>query len=227
MVSDRKDKLTPADIIVPPLLAIYPNSKLPTILRSSSLSLLSTCAEVDHLALVPWMRELVDAALDLVQIESVASSPFRPAPVPVEATARPRIVLIEDEEEEDAEERRQVEATPRIVDNEPTDVGDSKHPALRRSAIVFLGLLVASLIESRVEGDSERDTPGIKITAAMPERTRARGDVPGIGKSGMERIRTVLGYVGATDVDEVVRAQAVEVVALVGRLGEVSIGVVW
>ncbi|TXT03818.1 hypothetical protein VHUM_04339 [Vanrija humicola] len=209
-----------AGIVVPVLLSTFANAKLPVILRTSALSLLSTCAEVDHLALLPWADELASAAVDLVQIESVASSPFRP-----ETAAQPeptrKVVLIDDEE---PEEEAPKETGPRIVDDEPT-AQDSKHPALRRAAVVFLGLLVASLIEAAGEGDAAAAAPGefqLRLpnsgSSITPARAAPRPSPPSLAEPVLERAGTVLRYVAHTDDDEVVRGQASEVVALVERL---------
>lgn len=204
---------------------MFPDTSLPTILRTSSLSLLSTCAEVDHLALLPWANELTSAAIDLVQIESVVSSPFRPEAVKEEepvAPARPKIVLVDDDEPEEEVAKEQ---TPRIVDEEPT-AQDSKHPALRRAAVVFLGLLTASLIEA---ASPEQPPASDEFKLRLPNsssqlqtrQSHARCTVT-LQTPVLDRAANVLGYVAATDVDEVVRGQAGEVVALVQRLKSVQ-----
>jgi hypothetical protein len=144
---------------VPTLSTMFPNDKLPTVLRASSMSLLSTCAEMDHLALLPWSEHLIAGTIDLVQIESVASSPFRP---PRDETAAPepkrKVVLVDDEEPE--AEPREAESAPRTVDVEPTRVGDSKHPALRRAALVFLGFMFAHRGEGGRDRARRRGDPG-------------------------------------------------------------------
>ncbi|KAL1405390.1 hypothetical protein Q8F55_009021 [Vanrija albida] len=210
-----------AGIVVPVLLSTFANAKLPTILRTSALSLLSTCAEVDHLALLPWADELASAAVDLVQIESVASSPFGPEPAAQPQPTR-KVVLIDDDE---PEEEAPKETGPRIVDDEPT-AQDSKHPALRRAAVVFLGLLVASLIEAAGEGGEEAGSGEFQFR--MPNApvaiAPARQPAPTLAEPVLERAGTVLRYVAHTDDDEVVRGQASEVVALVDRLRVVRLG---
>ncbi|KAL7421953.1 hypothetical protein Q5752_003725 [Cryptotrichosporon argae] len=191
-----------AQLIVPPLAAIFPDQARETVLRTSALSLLTTLAEVSPLALRSWSANLFGAAVDLVQIETVVNSPFRPAP----PTARKKVVLVDDEEEPDD--------APRTVDGEPTE-RDSKHPALRRAAVVFLGVLVAGLLEDDVgpgdgDGGFVMRLPG--QAAARPARHSA------VEPKDVVRARTVLAYVAKTDKDEVVRAQAGEVGTLLGRL---------
>lgn len=206
------------------LLSTFANAKLPTILRTSALSLLSTCAEVDHLALLPWADELASAAIDLVQIESVASSPFRPEPAAKPEEPKRKVVLIDDDE---PEEEAPKETGPRIVDDEPT-AQDGKHPALRRAAVVFLGLLVASLIEAAGEGEGEAPSGEFQMrlpgsAASITPTASRRASPPSLAEPILERAGTVLRYVAHTDDDEVVRGQASEVVALVERLRVVKL----
>lgn len=155
----------PADMIVPVLSKTFPDQNLPTVLRSSSLSILSTCAEADPLALTRYSDDLVNAAIDLIQIESVPSSSFRPPPVQTPslteeekgtaAHRKKKVVLIEDDEsdlDEPTDEKHTAEIDrPRIVDPEPTSRGDSKHPTLRRSALTFLGHLLLATVNDQTE----------------------------------------------------------------------------
>lgn len=198
---------------------MFRNANLPTILRTSALSLLSTGAEVDHLALLPWSNDLASAAVDLIQIESVASSPFRPTPAPAApAPTKPKVMLIDDDE---PDPEPQAPETPRIVDEDPT-AKDSKHPVLRRAAVVFLGLLTASVIEAS-SGEEQPASEEFKLR--LPGQVQPRNTKPerggadvGLDRRTLERAGTVLRYIAGTDQDEVVRGQAGEVVALVERL---------
>ncbi|KAI0291027.1 hypothetical protein B0F90DRAFT_1781194 [Multifurca ochricompacta] len=56
-----------ADILVPPLFALVRGSHLPTTIRTSSLSLLATCADTNNLALIPYANDLANAMLDLLR----------------------------------------------------------------------------------------------------------------------------------------------------------------
>jgi len=204
-----------ADIIVPTLLSTFPDQSLPTILRTSALSLLSTAAEMDHLALLPWSNDLTSAAIDLVQVETVTSPQHVKAESEPEALKpKPKVVLIDDEE---PEEEAPVESKPRIVDEEPTKQ-DSKHPALRRAAVVLLGLLMASIIEASTETTQNKQQQEFQMrlpgSAPPPKQTPSFG----LNPATLDRAANILRYVALTDVDEVVRGQASEVVALVERL---------
>jgi hypothetical protein len=192
MVSDRDKRRSylVAELLVPILSAMFPNDKLPTVLRASSMSLLSTSAEMDHLSLLPWSEHLVTGTIDLIQIESVSSSPFRP---PRDETAAPKpkrkVVLVEDEEPE--AEPRETESAPRTIDAEPTRVGDSKHPALRRAALVFLGFMFASLIEARTE---EKERADAEIRIRLPNEPKATATGHSVDPAVLSRADTVLRY---------------------------------
>lgn len=205
---------------MPTLLRMFPDEKLPTILRTSALSLLSTAAESDHLALLPWAAELTSATIDLIQVESVTvpKPVAEPEEIKPSILTKPKIVLIDDEEPEDEAPQ---DTKPRIVDEEPTSQ-DSKHPALRRSAIVFLGLLVTSIIEASSEPDEGMGEFKMRLPGSEAPN---KSSVPNFGLSPatIQRVMTVLSYVAHTDVDEVARSQAAEVVALVDRLRTVRL----
>lgn len=183
---------------------------------------------MDHLALLPWADELTSAAIDLVQVETVTSAKEQPkteAEAKPEVKPKPKVVLIDDEEEAPEEAEAQAPAPPRIIDEEPT-TQDSKHPALRRAAIVFLGLLLASVIEAANnarDANKSSEEFQMRLPGSIAPRTTAgpastSGPAFGLPSATLERAATVLSYVAMTDVDEVVRGQAGEVVALVERL---------
>jgi hypothetical protein len=100
------------------------------------------------------------------------------------------------------------------VDSEPIKAGDSKHPSLRRAALVFLGLLFASLIEARMNEDekNEKDQEIRLHVETSPKRTS-----PQVGFEAVARAEAILGYVAQTDVDEMTRMHAAEVVVLLQR----------
>ncbi|GMK57294.1 hypothetical protein CspeluHIS016_0401280 [Cutaneotrichosporon spelunceum] len=214
MVIKRAGKAFAAnvDIVVPPLMGVFRDAGAPTVLRTSALSLLSTAAEEDRLAVLPWAAELAVAAVDLVQVESVTASPFRPSQPEPESKPKPKVMLVDDDEPEPEPERQ--EEKPRTIDAEPT-TADAKHPALRRAALVFLGLLVASLIEATHE--NQQESGEFKIRLPGQSHPKKELDVA-LDKRVLDRTVTVLRYVAGTDVDEVARGQAAEVVALVERL---------
>lgn len=103
-----------ADILVPQLFALVRSSHLPTTIRTSSLSLLATCADTADLALLPYAHDLANAMLDLLQVEGSASARAVDANPPTEAAS---------------------------MDSEPT-AADARFPPFRRASLHFLGVLV-------------------------------------------------------------------------------------
>ncbi|KAK0230500.1 hypothetical protein IW262DRAFT_1338785 [Armillaria fumosa] len=59
------------DIIVPTLLRVVRTREIPTILRTSAISLLGECAATHALALASYFQDLVGGMIDLLQLESV------------------------------------------------------------------------------------------------------------------------------------------------------------
>jgi hypothetical protein len=186
-------------------------------MRTSALSLLSACAEADHLSLLPWSNDLTSAAIDLVQVETVTLPKPKAEPEPeVKPNAKPLVMLVDDDE---PEEEAPAQAEPRVIDEEPTKL-DSKHPALRRAAVVFLGLLLASVIEANQPNKSNTSEEfTMRLPGSAPPKPKTAF---GLEPATLARTITVLRYVALTDVDEVVRGQAGEVVALAERLKTVA-----
>lgn len=222
-----------ADKIIPVLMNIFPDTSLSTAIRSSALSLLTTCAKASYISLLPWSTDLTNSAIDLIQIESVAVSPFLPGAIQTaerppqpswKGNKKPRKVqLIEDEQpeqEEDEEEERKV-PDPWIEDTDPLAYDDSKHPALRRAAIAFLNW-VFSVITFKIMSDHSEST-GLEAGEILYKEQPTPGadaDLQGGGiASGLlERAETVLGYVKSTDEDEVARGHAESAERMLGML---------
>ncbi|KAJ7180037.1 hypothetical protein C8R43DRAFT_384856 [Mycena crocata] len=76
-VIKRCDSALPAyiDILVPPLFHVVRTSQIPTTLRTSALSLLAECVNTCSLALVPYVADLSEAMIDLLQTESTSTIP--------------------------------------------------------------------------------------------------------------------------------------------------------
>lgn len=107
-----------ADVLVPQLFSLVRSSHLPTTIRTSSLSLLATCADTTDLALLPYAHDLANAMLDLLQVEGGASARAADANrPPTEAAAAAS------------------------MDNEPT-AADARFPPFHRASLHFLGVLV-------------------------------------------------------------------------------------
>lgn len=167
-------------------------------MRASSLSILSTCVDVDWRAILPWAQDLLGACLDLLQLESV-----RPV----------------------TNSKRAKDASASEPVGEPTRPNDSKHPALRRAALVFIGQLFnAVAISERHEqeatnlvSESSR-SPLIQLTSNQGLRENVAHSPPAIHPGLMQKAGNVLGYLEATDVDSLASHQAGEALALLRQL---------
>ena len=94
---------------------------------------------------------------------------------------------------------------PPTMDAQPT-AADAKFPPLRRAALHFLALLVRACTSRVYEtGDA---ASGIMLPPQL-----------------MTRVRTTLGYVAATDADDVVRVMARETIEGLDQLLEALVGV--
>ena len=170
---------------------------IPIVLRTSSISLLAQCAKTNTLAILPYITDLVDAMVDLLQIETVAMAPHKRS---LRSKEAPEEKAATDPEGEESEQK----SVPPTMDSQPTST-DTKFPLLRRASLHFLSLLVQARTNRIYEtGDAE----GLMVP-------------PGL----MRRARTTLGYVAATDTDDVVRVMAREAVEGLDQLAEAVLGV--
>ncbi len=173
-------------------------SDVPTVLRTSAISLLAQCVKTNALAVLPYMADLADAMVDLLQIESVAAAPRKPTPRSEGDFEEEKGTA---DQEETASEQTSASLT---MDSQPTAT-NTKFPPLRRAALHFLSLLIQACTNRVYEtGDAE----GLMLSPSL-----------------MKRMRTTLGYVAATDADDVVRVMTREVVEAVNELAEAVLGV--
>ncbi|KAI0262307.1 hypothetical protein BC834DRAFT_828992 [Gloeopeniophorella convolvens] len=136
-----------AGILVPQLFALVRAAHAPTTLRTSALSLLATCADTADLALLPYARDLVDAMLDLLQIEGARAAAQTSPPPSADGT------------------------TPALsMDAQPT-AADARFPPLRRAALHFLGLLVRAYTRRALAADGTDagvpEFPARRVTATL------------------------------------------------------------
>lgn len=170
------------DILVPRLFAVVRSSDIPTTLRTSSLSLLSTCVNTFPLAMLPYLDDLSTAMIDLLQIESV----------PVAHDHKPNIKTPTNLRENDSEFFEDSEPTEELqtMDSNPTSK-NPKFPPLRRAAIHFLSLLIQAATRQLY------DQPGTDISEIFPRIL-------------LDRLKVTLGYISSSDADNVVRLMARE-----------------
>jgi hypothetical protein len=115
------------------------------------------------------------------------------------------------------------QARPASTSAEPLKTHDSKHPALRRAALVFLGILLDALSRHQwlmlEERGAQKVEPRISIVGADIQAKAHHQPVPSIIEySTLARCRTIVGYVEATDEDDLVRVQAQEVLQILDSL---------
>jgi hypothetical protein len=120
--------------LVPPLLGIVRSSNIPTVIRTSALSLLADCEHTHSLSMLPYGDGLFEAMIDLLQVETVP------------ATLHGR--------RSENDTKGSAELT---IESEPTSL-NPKIPPLRRAALHFLliGLRarLAQIRHSTVQGSS-------------------------------------------------------------------------
>lgn len=140
-----------ADVLIPQLFSLVRNSHLPTTIRTSSLSLLATCADTADLALLPYAHDLANAMLDLLQVEGGASARAADA------------------------NRPPTEAAPASMDSEPT-AADARFPPFRRASLHFLGVLMRAYTRRRasatgargdIPSEKDDDFPARRATATL------------------------------------------------------------
>jgi len=229
------------DIVVPRVFAVVRAPHLPTSLRTSAVSLLATAADTDALALNAYVPDLMGAMVDLVQVESEQSVQAQPkrdsakksagdgTPSDAEdvfgkrkgsgreAKTRGGSKTVKQSKNKQNDDSKEGSATPvpgaasMDMDSHPT-AANSKFPPLRRSALHFLAVIVRALI-ARVYDAESTDTDAYNVLGV---------DLPG---TVIKRGATVLKYVAATDVDDVVRVMAREAAELLEQLRRALIGV--
>ncbi|GAA5886437.1 hypothetical protein JCM6882_001639 [Rhodosporidiobolus microsporus] len=240
--------------LLPPLLSTLLTPSLPIPLRSSSLTILATCVETAPTAMLPHAETLAEACVGLLEVETVALKPRLPPAKAVregekkrqEGKGKGKGVLIEvsssdsdDDDDDDAPPKELPNPLnrPRRPEELPNPLtSSSKHPTLRRAALVFLAALVQTVAAQVAEQrEKEQDAawrsegaegllggklrlPGQQLGGAggfliREHRPAAQDGGVGllIGAEVLVKARRVLRYVGETDEDALVRHQAGEV----------------
>ncbi|GAA5942941.1 Rtp1p [Sporobolomyces koalae] len=240
------------EILLPPLLLTLRQSSLPIPLRASAITILATMVETAPIAMLPVLGQLGEAMRQLLEIETVSFRVTKPASIvtPLDEDKmndkkgkKKGSVLIEeitgdsdsDEEEEDfsvPDTRTKPSSQLRPEEMEDPLSTDSKHPSLRRAALLFLSLLVRTDIRQRYESieqaqkhamndlgqdlekgklrmPQERNPISARFDRRATDSDRGRGG--GFGERERERLKVTLGYIRETDQDELVRIEASQV----------------
>lgn len=178
-------------------------------IRSSSLSILATCADTEWRALLPWSNDLIGSCLDLLRLESVSQRRNQS-----NSTNSDNNGESEDKDENGGEEDDDTQRP----NDEPTRSNDSKHPALRRAAVVFLGLIFDSIAKAAAQ-DTDNDSHSLQPEFRMNTRPATRQNHPApVDAHLVQSARTVLSYIKHTDVDSLTSHQAGEVLQILRHI---------
>ncbi|KAJ3810019.1 hypothetical protein F5876DRAFT_89124 [Lentinula aff. lateritia] len=128
------------NVIIPPLLRVVRSRTVPTTLRTSSLSLLADCQDTYALAVLPYLLDLAEGMIDLLQVETTSTT---------DNTTTTK-----------SEGGRKL-----TMDDHPTST-NTKFPPLRRAALHFLTLLIRGTTKeihesSTFVGDNARLSAGL------------------------------------------------------------------
>ncbi|GAA5900852.1 Rtp1p [Sporobolomyces salmoneus] len=234
------------DLLLPPLLITLRQSTLPVPLRASAITILATMVETDPKGTGPVLSDLGEAMRGLLEIETVS---YRANARPVveeekeKKEKKGKSVLIEEvdnasssSEEEDDEELRKAFSLPTPSSKPPSrpeeladpTITTSKHPSLRRAALLFLSLLMRTMIKQRydsIEKVQKEEMKGLGDSLIKEGKLRMPSTTPSIHtrtgvtsereetieRAQRERLKITLGFVAETDEDELVRFQAREI----------------
>ncbi|KAG8763585.1 hypothetical protein FRC11_001154 [Ceratobasidium sp. 423] len=132
-VGEALVQVFPVDMLIPPVFRVVRAQALPTVLRSSALSILAQCVETSPVSVTAWTDDILSGMLDILQLESMQA-------VPLSRKAR------------EETRRQEVPKLDSVVDSKPQEV-DSKLPPLRRSALLCFALVMRSMVEGVYEGN--------------------------------------------------------------------------
>lgn len=164
---------------------------LPTALRSSALTILTTAVENGPTAILSYASDLLDVCLTLLSVET------RPM------TRAKRSASEEDQDEmslgRDGKPRRPEELPDPLT-------ADTKHPVFRRAAVLLIGILLQAAAAAAEESSSRSKPRAMVVPSATTPRTSSPATL--LDAQSLQRIRNVLGYLRDLDSDGLVRHQA-------------------
>lgn len=225
--------------------------------------------ETAPVAMMPVVGELGEAMRELLEIETVSYRASAGAAGKkaeeilgrgeekkagtAKGTGRTGPVLIEEVDGQDTSDDEEdfpsfaLPTAPKpdsALSNRPEELSDptstqSRHPSLRRAALLFLSLLVRTQIKQRYDliekvqedeirgfgesliRDGKLRMPGEHSVQVGTRGGGARGVIAeeGIGARERERLKVTLGFVRETDMDELVRFQAGQVLEEMDEAG--------
>jgi hypothetical protein len=198
--SEQFTNLWLADLLIPPLFKLVRAREIPTILRTSAISLLADCVNTYSLAVLAYAEDLAGAMIDLLQVEGVPAQKQTSEVNRRSAQSTKKELGNEAKTQEGELEEKPLET----MDNAPTST-NTRFPPLRRAALHFLGLLVKEATRHTYESQ----TSGNML----------------LSRAATQRAVATLGYISATDEDNVVRVMAREVQEGLGDLQKAELGI--
>jgi len=169
------------DLLVPPLFAVMRGSNIPTQLRTSSLALLADCVNTYPLAMLPYIEDISQSLVDLLQTETAPLKHRQLQPAfsdpPDTKRASP------DRNNEQHEEANLILDSNLLLTN-------PKSASLCRAALHFLSILITA------------------STKLVYEETTINPNF--FPRDMFHRLSITVGYVASTDGDNVVRVMARE-----------------
>ena len=120
------------DLLIPPLFAVIKGSNIPTPLRTSSLALLADCVNTYPLAMLPYIEDISQSLVDLLQTESAPLEHRKLQSAPSDAPDTTR-----------ARKSDQSEETNLTLDSN-LSLTNPKSASLRRAALHFLSILITA-----------------------------------------------------------------------------------
>ncbi|OCH90959.1 hypothetical protein OBBRIDRAFT_558927 [Obba rivulosa] len=179
-----------AYLLVSPLFAVVRTSHFPTALRTSAISLLAQCAQTSLLALIPYMVDLTEGMLDLLQVETVRAPPQTKS-----ASTNAPAQDFETSSDSESEPK-----PPTTMDAQPTSM-NPKFPPMRRAALHFLSLLIRASTKRVYESDGEE-------SIVIPVRTvnRAKTTLGYIAVTDEDSVVRVMAREAVEELDQLKEA---------------------
>ncbi|KAK2466187.1 hypothetical protein APHAL10511_001829 [Amanita phalloides] len=134
-----------SDLLIPSLFAVLRSLDVPTILRTSSLSLLADCVNTYTLVTLPYIVDLANGMIDLLQIETVPAT---------DGSSK-------------RNEHVEPEAGAKSMGSQPLST-NSKFPPLRRAALHLFSLLIRSFTDQAYE----RSFADVHVYAPVLQRAK-------------------------------------------------------
>lgn len=169
------------DLLVPPLFAVIRGSNIPTQLRTSSLALLADCVNTYPLAMLPYVEDISQSLVDLLQTETAPLKRRQLQPASSDAP---------DANHAPPDRNNKQNAETNLILDSNFLLTNPKSASLRRAALHFLSILITA------------------STKLVYEETTINPNF--FPRDMFQRLSITVGYVSSTDEDNIVRVMARE-----------------